>query len=302
MAEFSGGSAITAGFRLIGREPLAFLVWTLVYLVIGVLPAGWMLSEILQGFGPLMEAAKTGGEPRMDDMFAFQARMLRFQGLYYLAAIVSMTLLLSAVYRACLGTRPDGVFHLRLGTQELWLGLVILVLYVLMFIGMFVMMLPMFIVIGVMAATKSEALAWVAPLIMFVGFGVIVWAALRLSLAPIMSFQENTFRLFESWSVTRGHALKMFGVALALIVIIWIIELVLGAVAFGAVLGQLPAQGLADADPMQPFQALQRMGLGFWAAVAVGVALLGTFFNVLFGAAWAEIYRGLTPAVEPAAA
>ena len=60
MREFSVGDAILAGFRLIGREPLAFLAWTLVYAVVGIAPQFLGLTTTFD----VMKAAGAGGTPQ----------------------------------------------------------------------------------------------------------------------------------------------------------------------------------------------------------------------------------------------
>jgi hypothetical protein len=47
MQNISVGAAIGEGFRLIRREPLALLAWSLVYFVFGVLPSIWLLTQMI---------------------------------------------------------------------------------------------------------------------------------------------------------------------------------------------------------------------------------------------------------------
>jgi len=303
MGSFSAGAAIGAGFRMIGREPVAFMVWCLAMLMLGVLPQGWVFSQMFGMFGRLAQLSAQGAaDPAIGDMFQLQAQMMQLQPISYASSIVSQTLVVGAIFRAMLRPEERSWFFLRLGPRELWLGLVVLVLAVMIFMGMFALMIPVMIVAGVGAAAKVEAIAFLAPLLMFVAFGVAIWLLIRLSMAPVMSFARSTFVLFESWPFTRGHALKMFGVALALVIIVWLLELLFGAAAFVAIAAQGPLDQLFKADAANPFAGFARLGFGFWAGLAVGWAVLSTFFCAIFGAAWAEIFRsldGCAPA-EPA--
>jgi hypothetical protein len=43
--------------------------------------------------------------------------------------------------------------------------------------------------------------------------GLLIWLALRLSMAAPMTFADNQFRLFESWTLTKGQGWRLLGVA-----------------------------------------------------------------------------------------
>ena len=40
-----------------------------------------------------------------------------------------------------------------------------------------------------------------------------------------MAFATRRFALYESWGLTRGHVLKIFGVVFVLAVVIWLFEI-----------------------------------------------------------------------------
>lgn len=299
MRDFSAGAAIGAGFRLIGREPLAFLAWALVYLVVGLLPQVWMFSRILPMLGEFAASAESGGEPAMQDMMRLQMQIMQLQPLSYLASILSAVLIMGAVNRAVLMPDERRFLYLRLGMRELWLGLSWLVLMVLLVLGVIVLLIPVIVAVGVTTAgdgggEPSGAGILIAVLLGFAALGVGAWAALRLSMGPLMSFAENTFRIFESWRFTRGLAMKMFGVGLALVLIMFVAQMALGAAAFAFVLGavlQNASAGAMEGDPLAALRAISP------AAIAVGCvlfALLYAFSHTLMGAAWADIYRQLT--------
>ncbi len=73
----------------------------------------------------------------------------------------------------------------------------------------------------------------------------IIWVGLRWSLALPLTFAEGRFRLFESWALTRGHALKLFGLSVVLAVIVGVIGMVAECVLAVIVLS---AVGLAHLD------------------------------------------------------
>ena len=72
---------------------------------------------------------------------------------------------------------------------------------------------------------------------------VLVWLGLRLSMAAPMTFVDRQFRLFESWSLTRGSAWRLLGVAVLSLLMVFVLELVVAGVVLGAMFaaaGQSP--------------------------------------------------------------
>ena len=303
MGEFSADRAITAGFRLIGREPAAFLVWIVAYLVIGVAPQMGAFALILPQWSRLMQevAASAASHSTMNSaaMMRAQFGMLQLEPLIWITSLVSHTVLFAAVYRAVLFPEDRRFFYLRLGGRELWLGLVLMVLVVMAFLLMLVTMLPTGIAIGLMAALGRGApgVQFLAFPLVFAVLAAVVWVLLRLSLAPPQSFAERGFRLYESWDLTRGHAGKMFLVVLAFVVMAWIAEAILAAVLLGL------AGGFADPASLWTWVRHPRFDLAALApwlvAGGLAVGVLSVAFITLFAAGWAEIYRDLTR--EPAA-
>jgi hypothetical protein len=229
-----------------------------------------------------------------------QARMLQLQPVMYLASIVSRALILGAVYRATLMPEDRRFLYLRFSARELWLGLVLLVLIVLIFLGAFALILPLVLVGALIVGIGGEQAAAIVPLLMLVGMGVGAWALLRMSMAPVMSFAESNFRLFESWRFTRGSALAMFGVTLAIFAIMLLFEVVVLLGAFSVVIGSAGSGGWAEAWLDDPASILK--GVTPWVVIVgcVLVALISTFFYALLGAGWAEMYRQLTTGEAPA--
>ena len=304
MGDFSTGSAIGAAFRLVAREPVAFLVWALAYLIIGVLPQigvfALILPEWLRLTQEITSSAGVNSPMPPAEMFRAQAQMMQLQPISWLAQIASQALLLSAIYRAVLFPEDRRFFYLRLSMREVWLGLVMLVLFVMMGMLLFVIMLPLAVIGGIVAAFAHDAPAvglLIVPVV-FASMAVVVWVLLRLSLATPMSFAQRGFKLYESWNLTRGHAAKMFLVALALVIVVSIIEMVLMSAVF-ALTGGFAGLGHVGEWFQHP-QVDMRRALP-WIVVGGGaIALLSTAVFTLFAAAWGEIYREISD--EPATA
>src|SRR6185437_9279537 len=114
--------------------------------------------------------------------------------------------------------------------------------------------------------------------------------------ATPLSFAERSFRLYESWGLTQGQAGRIFLVALALAIIAWIAEMVLGGVAITALGGVYGLQRLVGWFQHPTFDLAVAMP---WLVGGVlATTVFSTLFFVLFGAAWAEIYRELAEPAE----
>jgi hypothetical protein len=297
MRDFSAGEAIGAGFRLIGREPIAVLAWTAIYFLIGFLPQMAVFAAFMPDMAAMthdsMAAAARGEAASAGEMMRMQLKMMQLQPISWLSGLVSLAIILGAIYRAILFPGDRRFFYLRLSMREVWLGLIVAVLAILFFLLTFAIMLPTAAIGGIVAASAQQAPA--IGLVMFVvipaAVALLCWVLLRLSLSPPMSFARGQFQLAESWGLARGHAWKMFCVALALLVIMMIAEMVVVAICLLAGAGALPSAQAIDAWFQHPkFNLLSPLvligGLAF--------SLLTVAFYTVAGGAWAEIYRQLT--------
>lgn len=300
MADFSGGAAITSGFRLISRRPGAVLLWGVVYVLLAVLPQflmmGPMLPDILAAYREALQNAQAGGAPGAStpEMLRLQQEMGRFQPVQIALSLISFAIVNSAVYRAVLDPDKRAFGYLRLGKQELWVGLTLIAFYVLLFLAALAVLVP----VGVVAGAVGTAPSWGGGLALFLAAcgaaAVLIWICLRLSLALPMSFTEGRFRLLESWSLTRGLGWKLFGVVLALACIIIALEFALLLVAFSIA-------SAVGAGQAQALQAFLEHPPADWASrampVLVGICgfyalLMGLVFAIMT-APFAVIYREL---------
>jgi hypothetical protein len=303
MADFSGGAAITSGFRLISRRPGAVLLWGLVYVLLAVVPQfllmGPMLPDILAAYREALQNAQAGGAPGAStpDMLRLQQEMGRFQPLQIGLSLISFAIVNSAVYRAILDPDKRTFGSLRLGMQELWVGLTLIAFYALVILAAVVAVVVVGVVAGAAGATGG-APSWGGGLAVFLAICgavfLLIWICLRLSLALPMTFAERRFRLLESWGLTRGLGWKLFGVALALACIIIALE-------FALMLVVLSIVGVMGAGHIQAVQAFLEHPPADWASraapILVGICafyvlLMGLVFAIMT-APFAEIYREL---------
>ena len=310
MARFSVGDAATAGFGIIGRKPLAVLGWGLAMLVATIAPMYLLLLAMRPDFAVLMQiAAQQGGESDPETFGRFmrlQSGMMLFQLVCWTWSTAVNAVICCAVFRAVLEPQDSRFGYLRLGAREGWLTLLFLVEYVLAYIGFFVVALLAMVVVAIVGvgAGGNSAGAMVgtgltAGLLVLVLF---FWLALKLSMAAPMTFVDRQFRLFESWSFTKGHVGKLLGVALLLLVFLIGIEVLFLGVVFGGVFalgGQMSwlfEPGAVEALLReQPMEIVRKLG----PAIAAGGALWVLFSSVVvtvFCAPWAASYRALRDA------
>jgi hypothetical protein len=111
-----------------------------------------------------------------------------------------------------------------------------------------------------------------------------------------MSFAEKNFRLFESWRLTKGHALRLLAVAGVLFVMLIVGEAVIGIGGFLLLGGPARLEEIAKlvSQPQQMFTAALPIIIVFGLTVSV----LSVLFYALVGGAWAQIYRDLNPKLE----
>src|SRR5262249_24659691 len=132
---------------------------------------------------------------------------------------------------------------------------------------------------------------------------VLIWLWLRLSLGMVMTYRERQFRLFESWTATRGHVLRMFLAVLLVWVMLsalYLVLVIIAAVTFGATVvavGQDP-RAFFSRPPAEWLNALTPLVIvcliGFVIAVSAG--------NALTWAAVARMWRQLNPEADAAKA
>jgi len=293
MREVSVGGAIAAGFRLIAREPLAFLVWTALYGVVGIAPQmlGWAAS-----LNTL--SAMRAGAVAPAALAEAMGPMQQLQPLTILTASLSAMVLYGAGFRAMLYPDERRYFYLRLGARELWMALSTIVIFVIYVLALLAMMIPFMIVVFGAGAAGGGAGSVIGVLIavplFFVAMGVILWGFSRLSLALPMSFAQRNFRIPEAWKMTKGHAGRIFLVVLALGALVVLIELLVVALGAGVISLFMPLADLGKLFTENPAKLFSTVNPAVWVLIAVVWSLFGTAAGTLFAGSLAQIYSDLT--------
>ena len=317
MATFSVSDAVGSGFRLIGRRPFSVFFWGLAYLVLSLGPTLAVIAYMAPDMGAmfaegLKHAHQEGmaGAPFDPTRFmGFRSRMMLFQPVLMLSSLVSVAVLTGAVFRAVLERRNSGFAYLRLGAQEFWLALLRVAMGFLAVLLLIAIAIPVggITAAAFFAAKSAQAnpveLAAIVTAGCLIGAVLLIWIVLRFSLAAPMTFAEREFRLFESWTLTKGQAWKLFGLLILLLLIMMGIELALGAVSVAVVFATMGAalwrpehvQAFFD----QPVDVWAR-ALAPWAAVGLVImTYLTGALSAIFLAPWASVYQQLTESGSP---
>ena len=309
MSDFSIGDAVGSGFGLISRRPLSVLAWAVVYLVLVEVPHMAHLAQIQPDVTALINELKdrfaSGGPPDLSVFRDFYGRMIHpsgWSGLAMLGRLLGSAILSAAIYRAVLEPETKSFASLRICAQELWLLLLNIVAFIVLFIAGLVISIVASLLIGLAAAATLAMsqpahgllVGLLAIVIVLGAIAAFLGICVRLSLAGPLTFKERQFRLFESWSVTKGHGWKLFGLAFLLILVFIGLGIVLGVLelAVGAA-----ARGAVGFNPMKVREMLVSGSWwppSPWVAVAMVVkAIVATVFMTIFVAPWATAFREL---------
>jgi hypothetical protein len=308
MATFSVTEAATAGFGVIGRKPLAVVGWAVALALALMVPAVLCFLALGPEFQKLVQLAMTqrGGDPSpeaMQQMMQAQSGMTAVNMLFWLWSSFVKAVFCAAVFRAVLTPGQSAWAYLRIGSREMWLTLLLLVEQVLAMIAIFVLVLLVVVLTAIVAVGGGESGHMAAIATGCVGaliaFGVVFWVALRLSMAAPMTFVDNQFRLFESWSLTKGHGWRLLGVAVLIVVFILGLEILVGGVVVGVALAGGSLAALHGPGGLEAFMARPPLELlrDLWPWLMVFgtvAALFSAVVQALFYAPWAVIHRALT--------
>lgn len=311
MARFSVTEAATAGFGVIARNPLAVVGWALALIVAVMLPAALCLVALGPQFARVIELAmaQQGDTPSPEmfqQMMQAQVGMSAMNLFFWLWGSLLKAVFAAAVFRAVLTPGPSAWAFLRIGSREMWLALLLLVEQVLAMIAIFVIVLLIVVITAVVVVAAGGAergyMAGILTAVVasFAAMAVILWVALRLSMAAPMTFVDNQFRLFESWTLTKGQGWRLLGVALLIVVFALGLEILVGAVVVGVALaagGSLATlQGAGSVEAFLARPPMEIVGLVWpWIAAfcAIG-AVFAAIVQAVFYAPWAAVHRALT--------
>ncbi len=297
MSEIAITRAAFAGFVILRRKPWAPLVWSLLYAVVLGGLVIFLGGAFFQVVGRILAMRGTGATPSPQMLLGFFGGIL---GAYFLMIVVFWVLgavINMAVVRAVMEPEAGAFAYLRLGRAELWLMLANFILFILYSIVSTAMAIPIAL-ISVFAITMvpRDFAPFVTLPFQLVTWALTIWLGLRFSMVAPMIFADRKFRLFESWSVTRGLTGRLFLVGVVMVAVAFGIYLVLaglglavGVPMFLQFANSITAEDFLRQTPAQVWNQVEP----FVALYIVIVWLGSTVLFPLFFAPWPEVYRQL---------
>lgn len=312
MKRFSIMDAAAEPFRLVGRRPLATIVWGLVIMAPSLMVIGAMIplfSDLAASgaFSPeAMAAAESDEMPFGDDM----AAMMQFQvwsNLAQLLGLLSVLFVTTAIIRGVYaGRKGDRALFLRIGMAELQVAVV----GVAIFIGVcFIALIAILLAVGIGFAVWQLGDPWrwllciALGLTVFVGL-ILLWG--RLSLLAPACIHYRTFAFEEGWKLGRGKTWSLFGLWLFLFLIAILVGIAVMTLFLIVVFAVGGSVQLTDPEAIEAwFEGLAEQPVlvaGVAAVLLIPFAWLQGFSQALFTAPFAHVVKALAAHEEPAAA
>ncbi|MGI9169573.1 MAG: hypothetical protein ACR2FH_05255 [Caulobacteraceae bacterium] len=307
MARIAIDAALGSGFGLIRRQPGAVLLWGLVYLAVGAASWGVLGSYNLAFLSHLAANARLGTAALMQAENDMMPRMIAMQGWTWLVNFIFLfvgMVLYCAVFRAILHPEQKRFGYLRLGATELLLFVLCIGFYIVFMVAVIILALILVVLIAALFAMHAAAAGIVmGALAAIVTVIVVVWIALRFSMVGPMMVADSKFHLFESWTLTKGHAGILFVMAVCLMAILLVAELVVfGALMVAGAAALAPAVGGMVNLPSFFERSPSAVAAALAPVLIVAAVILPPLWGcglAIVGAPWARIYLDLT---EPAPA
>ncbi len=293
-AGFSVTDAALTGFRIVWERPLAVVYWAGLQFAASLASTTFITLSAGQQFAKAAEASlqfsldPTPMLARLEALAPTYAVLLI--GVLVLQAVVS-----AAMNRAVLRPEESRFGYLRLAADELrQLGLFALILLfgALLYLGVVLVAGVIFALLGFAGGDTGLALAFLILIPLLVV--VFVFAAVRFSLAPAMTFATRKIDLLGSWRLTRGRfwaLLWTYLLAFVLDLVVWALTLAIAMFATAILGGGFASLGQGvDADLSTLATAFTPASVLFMAITAIGSALR----LPLMVTPPASVYRALT--------
>ena len=296
MAEISIAQAAFAGFGILRRKPWAPLVWSLLYAgILGALVV-YLGGAFIQAIGKLV-ALRNGQTPPTELLLGLFGGII---GGYFLMLIVFWVLgavINMAVVRAVMAPEASAFAYMRLGRDELWLMLANFILFILYTLVSTAVAVPNVLISALLLTAVPRAFApFITLPFQLVTWAVTIWLGLRFCMVAPMIFADGKFRLFESWSFTRGRVGRLFQVGLVMVAVSIGIYLVLAGIGlavgfpmFTHLASSMTARAFFSQTPAQVWRQVEPFLVLYIVLIWIG----STVLFPLFFAPWPEAYRQL---------
>lgn len=298
---FSATEAAFEGFRVVRRRPMALVFWSLFYILVTVAAFAVMGPSLISFVSATEQLEQSGTTPTLEDFAPlFQMMGVIFAVLLPLSLIAS-AMIYAAVARAVLRPAESAFGYLRLGMDEVRVLVVSLVLFVVFTLVAVVLFGIVGAVAGFATAAEAPALGIVVVLLALAVLALIIWLAVRLSLAIPITMAERRIAIFDSFAFTKGRFWSLLGMALLAFVMCIVVGILGSLVAMPIQLAT--GGGLAALSGLEE-ESLQVILQAAWPAIAAWIVINAVMYALQvaviyapFSAAYRDI-KGAAPSAE----
>ena len=304
MSRFSPSDVALEGFRLTRERPLPVLIWAVLRLVYGVGTLFLLFGGAAgAAFTQMLVLSKAQPQPDPAVMLPLMSKISPMLAVMVIISLLFYAVIYTAVLRAILRPADRSFFYLRLSIDEArQFGLAVIIFVLFLF---YVSVLEMVSSVLVTAAKGLGQVGLLAQILVILALIVaLVYPAVRLSLAPAMTFAEGRITLFRSLPVTKQQFWPMMGSYVLALVLTLVVSL-LAAVVFVFVVGAIGAAqgGLSNVPALFGVMQPDEMKLkAFFTPIGIAKlvfdALLSTLVYVILFAPGAAIFRELSGRVD----
>jgi len=306
---FSATDAAFEGFRLVRRNPMALVIWSALYLILSLASLYASAASLggMVAMNELIEGMEASPPANFQDMFpVFEAYG---QAMSHTLWLMPISLAVGSVIHAAVArgvlTPEDKAFgYVRFGMDEVRV-LVVSIVITLAAILIYCLAIAVVIAIGAVAiATEQAWMGLVVVLAIFAAVALMVWLAVRWSLAIPIVVAEKRFAFFDSFALTRGRFWPLLGMAIIaglLSVVIWFLSMiVVMPVSMMSGMGMMSAMG-ASTDPSAMLEAFDPTSPWMIATAVLNAIIYALMVGVVY-APFSAAYRGIAGSRSGAAA
>ncbi len=258
---FSATDAAFEGFRLVRRNPVALVGWTLLYLVytLATLFAAGGMMRSMSIWMEQFEALEAGPPPTSPEAFipileSYGAAMSHMAWAIPLSLVIG-AVLMAAIARAVLTPGTGGFGYMRLGMDEVRVLVVTIVIAILYSFAAAFALVGAGVIGGIAISLMEGWGALVMVLAMLSAIAFIIWLGVRWSLAVPITVDQKKFAFFDSFAVTKGRFWPLFGMAVIAFIMVIIVSLLAGIVTMPiSMMGGLSMFGNMSDDPTEMFR------------------------------------------------
>ncbi|MDZ4370363.1 MAG: hypothetical protein U1C74_02935 [Phenylobacterium sp.] len=302
MTGFSATDAALEGFRITRERPKALIAWTVFCFIVSVISVLITVNMPAEARAAMEQLQSDPSQPPDLDVLIQTLTVLSPVILFGLAVQCVMA---AAVYRIILAPQDGKFSYLRLGPDEFRLMALTLIYVVL---GVFLLAAGQ-IAVGLITFVASVAGQTAATFVFMAAelflLGLLFFAAVRMSLAPVITFDRKRLAILDSWALTKGQFWRLIGayaLAICCVIVVAILVMVIFSMVSGIIMLSVGGSLTDLSRIFQPDETTIRTYLNpFMIAYMMVGAIFTAIYYAVIAAPGAWAYRGLTGRVDEVA-